>query len=78
MFQECPAGSVNEATFKEIYEKFFPYGSKYWSGVVLGWISFKKLLLIYSNYAISFYYIRVNTNKNSIKILANLGVHQES
>ena len=34
MFQECPAGSVNEATFKEIYEKFFPYGSKYWSGVV--------------------------------------------
>ena len=28
-FQECPGGSVNEATFKEIYEKFFPYGSKY-------------------------------------------------
>ena len=35
MFQECPAGSVNEATFKEIYEKFFPYVSKYWLGVVL-------------------------------------------
>ena len=28
-FQECPGGSVNEATFKEIYEKFFPYGSKF-------------------------------------------------
>ena len=26
--QECPAGAVNEATFKEIYEKFFPQGSK--------------------------------------------------
>ena len=26
--QECPNGAVNEDTFKEIYEKFFPYGSK--------------------------------------------------
>lgn len=25
--QECPAGAVNEDTFKEIYEKFFPYGN---------------------------------------------------
>jgi len=25
--QECPNGSVNEDTFKEIYEKFFPYGN---------------------------------------------------
>jgi len=25
--QECPAGSVNEDIFKEIYEKFFPYGN---------------------------------------------------
>ena len=27
--QECPNGAVNEDTFKEIYEKFFPYGSKF-------------------------------------------------
>jgi len=27
--QECPSGTVNEDTFKEIYEKFFPYGSEY-------------------------------------------------
>ena len=26
--QECPNGAVNEDTFREIYEKFFPYGSK--------------------------------------------------
>ena len=26
--QECPNGAVNEDTFKEIYEKFFPHGSK--------------------------------------------------
>jgi len=25
--QECPGGAVNEDTFKEIYEKFFPYGN---------------------------------------------------
>jgi len=25
--QECPNGAVNEDTFKEIYEKFFPYGN---------------------------------------------------
>jgi len=25
--QECPGGSVNEDTFKELYEKFFPYGN---------------------------------------------------
>jgi len=25
--QECPAGAVNESTFKEIYEKFFPQGN---------------------------------------------------
>ena len=29
ILQECPAGSVNGDTFKEIYEKFFPHGSKY-------------------------------------------------
>ena len=34
MFNEFPGGSVNESTFKEIYEKFFPYGNKNWSGVV--------------------------------------------
>ena len=28
IFQECPNGSVNEDTFREIYEKFFPYGGK--------------------------------------------------
>ena len=27
--QECPNGEVNEDTFKEIFEKFFPYGSKF-------------------------------------------------
>ena len=27
--QECPNGAVNEDTFKEIYEKFFPHGSKW-------------------------------------------------
>lgn len=25
--QECPGGTVNEETFREIYEKFFPYGN---------------------------------------------------
>ncbi|XP_023330478.1 Kv channel-interacting protein 1 isoform X2 [Eurytemora carolleeae] len=25
--QECPGGAVNEDTFREIYEKFFPYGN---------------------------------------------------
>jgi len=25
--QECPGGAVNESTFREIYEKFFPYGN---------------------------------------------------
>ena len=24
--QECPTGTVNEATFKRIYTHFFPYG----------------------------------------------------
>ena len=27
--QECPNGEVNEDTFKEIFEKFFPYGSEF-------------------------------------------------
>ena len=27
--QECPNGAVNEDTFKEIYEKFFPHGSEW-------------------------------------------------
>ena len=31
--QECPNGSVNEDTFKEIYEKFFPYGSKHYYSI---------------------------------------------
>ena len=33
--QECPNGAVNEDTFKEIYEKFFPHGSKLirWTGL---------------------------------------------
>nr|CAH0111838.1 unnamed protein product [Daphnia galeata] len=26
--QECPSGTVNEATFKRIYTHFFPYGGK--------------------------------------------------
>ena len=26
--QECPNGEVSEDTFKEIFEKFFPYGSE--------------------------------------------------
>ena len=28
LFQECPGGIVQEETFKEIYAKFFPHGSK--------------------------------------------------
>ena len=27
--QECPNGEVSEDTFKEIFEKFFPYGSEF-------------------------------------------------
>ena len=27
-FQECPDGIVQEDTFKDIYGKFFPHGSK--------------------------------------------------
>ena len=32
-FQECPGGIVQEETFKEIYAKFFPHGSKYKMGM---------------------------------------------
>ena len=36
-FQECPGGIVQEETFKEIYAKFFPHGSKYKMGL---WVRF--------------------------------------
>ena len=28
VFQECPTGVVTEEKFREIYDRFFPYGSK--------------------------------------------------
>ena len=31
IFQECPGGIVQEDLFKEIYAKFFPHGSEYFS-----------------------------------------------
>jgi len=52
--QECPTGSVNEDTFKEIYEKFFPYGNvtryahhvfKAFDVTGTGSISFKDMLV---------------------------------
>merc|ERR1712079_937354 len=52
--QECPSGTVNEDTFKEIYEKFFPYGNvtryahhvfKAFDVTATGSISFKDMLV---------------------------------
>lgn len=52
--QECPEGSVNEETFKEIYEKFFPLGNatsyahhvfKAFDVNTTGAISFRDLLM---------------------------------
>jgi len=52
--QECPSGTVNEDTFKEIYEKFFPYGNvaryahhvfKAFDVTGTGSISFKDMLI---------------------------------
>jgi len=52
--QECPTGTVNEDTFKEIYEKFFPYGNvtryahhvfKAFDVTGTGSISFKDMLI---------------------------------
>lgn len=52
--QECPNGCVNEDTFKEIYENFFPYGNattyahhvfKAFDVTSCGSISFKDMLV---------------------------------
>jgi len=52
--QECPNGTVNEDTFKEIYENFFPYGNatsyahhvfKAFDVSSCGAISFKDMLV---------------------------------
>jgi len=52
--QECPNGIVNEDTFKEIYEKFFPYGNvtsyahhvfKAFDVTSTGSISFRDMLI---------------------------------
>merc|ERR1719342_1059585 len=52
--QECPNGTVNEDTFKEIYENFFPYGNatsyahhvfKAFDVKSCGSISFKDMLV---------------------------------
>jgi len=52
--QECPGGAVNEDTFKDIYEKFFPYGNatcyahhvfKAFDVTCSGTISFRDMLI---------------------------------
>ncbi len=42
MFQECPGGIVQEDTFKEIYAKFFPHGSRRHKSIRETTVAFNK------------------------------------